>query len=139
MCGSGTMVGPYHVITAGHDIKPPETAFVEHKITSSRPVSVRFSLARNMNLSPFPVEVRNYMVHPRWFSEESPHYDYATLKLEEPVGDISGHASLQSFDDQDLLSSVVNITGYPVDRARTPPLMFTMGGSIEKTTPHRLY
>lgn len=133
------MVSPYHAITAGHNLRLPLTSMLKYGITSNRPVSVKFSLAKNGEEEPFPTEVEDFIVHEKWFSDESPDFDYAAIRLNTPLGKLHGHGSLRALTDEDLLRETVTITGYPVIRTLRHPKMFTMSGSISHTSSHRLF
>lgn len=138
--GSATMVSPYYAITAGHNFYLPENIAISNKVLNRRADQVSFSLAFHEGQTPFPTSVSNFMVHDKWVNDEAANYDYALLRLEHPVGEQSGYASLKSLESEVLRNIDINVTGYPGDRfVGGQAQMYTMHGRVKHLTERKLF
>lgn len=136
---SATLISRSYAITAGHSLYIPEAMAVAYKV-SRDPKEIKFSLGVSEGKTEYPVSVISFMIHPKWISDESPHYDYALLRLETHIGDEAGHASLMAFETASLLNTEVNVTGYPADKLVNGfPQMYTMPGPVKHVGDKKFY
>jgi len=151
--GTGWLIGPRLLLTAGHVILDivnrgePENLSVEFAIAPGRTGkgsdedAVPYGLFGAARLS----------AHPRWLSECDQDYDIGCIHLDRPVPGRVGHWGFAAFDDTALVGAEVNIAGYPVlgppeDGSGNPfPIphkgmkAFWHRNRIRRVTPHRLY
>ena len=124
--GSGTLIGPNIVITAGHNLYDyDEKVYAELE-------AMQFLPAVNGQLIPFGVvEVEKYFVSPHYVEERKE--DYGILILKKPIGKMTRYFGLTCLDPSDLPSKTIRITGYPGDKVASKPKtyeMWEMEGSV---------
>lgn len=138
--GSGTMVSPHYFMTAGHNLRLTDRTAVKLGIKkTSRPINIKFSLCSHENKTKYPSTIIGYAFHDEWGEKESQYYDYALVKLADPVGEKAGHASLKVLEEEAFFEAKVNVTGYPGDKVREYPQMYTMEGPIKAVTEHQIF
>ena len=105
--GTGWLVGPRTVITAGHCIVDQSAGQI---------ANIEVMAGRRGDDMPFgSVAVTNAEteVHPRWASHFDPDYDIGVIKLPEPLGEQTGWFAYAVAGDDDLMSHQMNVGGYP--------------------------
>jgi glutamyl endopeptidase len=130
--GSGTLIHPHHVLTAGHCLYKQKDKMWASAIT--------FIPAQNENNHPFgEISVTRLITVKGWVNgrskEEKREHDFGLLILSEDIGFETGWHGIMTASDEALKELEVNVTGYPGDKHRNQ--MWGMGGSIEKVTPEQ--
>lgn len=128
--GTGVLVGPRHVLTAGHNLLSDD----------GRLKAVRVTVMPGRNGSKKPLgahDAKKWDIHPSWVSKgrSDRRFDYALVTLEDAIGTSSfkalGNTPLGYWGDpkrgagtrRDVLDparlggTVVNVAGYPGDRS----------------------
>jgi V8-like Glu-specific endopeptidase len=106
--GSGSMVGPRHLLTCAHNV-------YDHKDGWAEKISVY--LALNESSAPFgEVEVAKVYTFKNWVEDKDPRFDMALLILKRSIGKYTGWGGLLSADKAELDQETVHITGYPGDK-----------------------
>lgn len=131
--GTGWFAGPRLIVTAGHCI-------LNH--TSGQWAS-RINVVPGSNGTyppPFgTTEVEQVRVHSKWEHDADENYDYGFLLLsDDTLGQSIGWFGFGVLNDQQLESMIVNIAGYPDDKAQGT-MWFNAGRIISAQTSHLLY
>lgn len=128
--GSGVLIGPHHVLTAGHCVYD----FSKREWANS--VSVYFGL--NENSVPFEkTNVVKAYTFKQWKDKGDKDYDLALLLLDSSIGRIIGWSGIGCSMNEEALGMPVTITGYPADKGFTK--MMTMTHNIKTTKHERFY
>ncbi|MBF5059854.1 trypsin-like serine peptidase [Candidatus Neptunochlamydia vexilliferae] len=107
--GSGSLVGPHHVLTCGHNIYDVKTGKWATKITVHP--------GRNGKSAPYgEATVTKAYTFDNYTSGKERTYDIAVLLLDRSVGKYTGWGGLCSAPDDSLRGATFNITGYPGDK-----------------------
>jgi V8-like Glu-specific endopeptidase len=108
--GTGWLVGPRTVVTAGH--------CVHHQGFFGGWASViEVSAGRNGPDFPFKtVKATRFSSVDLWVESANPDFDIGCIHLEEPLGDQVGWFAIGSLTPAELENHMVNISGYPGDR-----------------------
>jgi TPR repeat protein/V8-like Glu-specific endopeptidase len=121
--GSGILVGPQHILTAGHNIYD-----YEDKTGWAQRIIAR--LALNDKLAPYGESRANRIyTFKGWTHQGNKAYDMALLVLDKPIGYNIGWCGLLSSTSQDLQTHKVHITGYPGDKGFKQ--MWSMSGYLK--------
>lgn len=109
--GTGWLVGPRTVMTAGHCVHSTE-------FFGGWASEIEVSPGRNGQVElPFGTLVsRRFSSVDRWVGDEDPDYDVGCIHLSEPIGDRIGWFGLACIPSDGLEQYLVNISGYPADR-----------------------
>jgi glutamyl endopeptidase len=111
--GTGWFIGPYALATAAHAVFPRE--FGGH-IGWASSIEVIPGLNGDSNPPPFGVFRSTSFFCPNgWQDSGDTRVDYGAILLEQSVGSEVGTLGYATYSDQDILQSVANLTGYPVD------------------------
>jgi len=109
--GTGTLIGPNIVITAGHNL------YSLDEETYADINSMRFLPGAHQRGLPFgKIKVQHYCVSPEYV--RSGQEDYGILILSEPIGEKVGYFGLSCLSPFELGKTEINITGYPGDKVR---------------------
>ena len=133
--GTGWLVGPRTVITAGHCIvdqsagqianievmagrRGDDMPFGSVAVTNAETeVHPRWASHFDPDTPEWHVGVAvtnaETEVHPRWASHFDPDYDIGVIKLPEPLGEQTGWFAYAVAGDDDLMSHQMNVGGYP--------------------------
>ena len=106
MRGSGWLVGPYTVITAGHCVWDRE-----HGNDYSQ--SMQVYPARNGNISPRVANAVDFITVSGWSNHGDTVCDYGAVFLDEPLGDEFGFFAYAEEPDEDLRNMLIHVVGYP--------------------------
>lgn len=137
--GSGTLVGPYHVLTAGHNLYTHDyyNADRDTRIRKKWAKSISFVPGQGDNEKPFGVSSIAAMLSVKgWIDDRDVNYDFGMLILNRYVGLQTGWFGLLSTSDSKLASYKINVTGYPGEYpgGSGKSLMWTMEGPVRGTT-----
>jgi glutamyl endopeptidase len=111
--GTGWFIGPYTLVTAAHAVFPRE--FGGH-VGWAISIDVIPGLNGDSNPPPFGVSRSTSFFCPNgWQDSGDTRLDYGAILLEQSVGSEVGTLGYATYSDQDILQSVANLTGYPVD------------------------
>lgn len=108
--GTGWLVGPKTVVTAGHCV---------HHMGFFGGWATRIEVSAGRNGDEFPfatVDATRVSSVDRWINQADPDFDLGCIHLDEPLGDQVGWFSIGALPAADLESHLVNISGYPGDR-----------------------
>ncbi|WP_051908702.1 trypsin-like serine peptidase [Candidatus Odyssella acanthamoebae] len=133
--GSGTLISPYHVLTAGHCLYNSDYGGWAESIT--------FTPGQNGERSPFgSVRVTHLITVKGWVEEEKGEWDFGMLILDKDIGNQTGWCGILSGSDKYLHNlSSINVTGYPgsvqtkgYEERINGTQMWTMEGVVKKVT-----
>jgi V8-like Glu-specific endopeptidase len=134
--GTGTMIGPDCFITAAHCL------YMEKRYASE--ITFRIGIHHQVPLIEATSDI--FYVHPRYLEDENHGYDIGMVKIDKPLGQLFGYASLTTYSIHDLYGMSVNVTGYPGSRKFTELLLrkpsydlYTMEGSIVSVNDHKFF
>lgn len=128
--GTGTLVGPRHVLTAGHCVfSAADGGFASEII---------FNAAQNDLHLPFDsARAERILAHPRYEDSENPNFDMGMLILDRDLGKKTGFFGLRAVEDSEELHLLrVNVTGYPGDKDDGQQ-MFTHADVVKSVTAER--
>ena len=128
---TGILVGPHHVLTAGHNVYNNKFGDKEEEKWAN---SISISLGLNEDFAPFKERkvVKAYTFR-KWVKDKEKGYDMALLLLDQSIGNDIGYAGLLCLDDKDILNETVTITGYPDTK------MMTMSHKVKDITSEEIY
>ena len=110
--GTGWLVGPKTVITAGHCV------YSSH-FFGGWASSIEVSAGRNGSDFPFGTVVsQEFSSVDRWVSSEDPDFDIGCIHLQDPIGERLGWFAVGAIVPDELEGYMVNVSGYPGDRGR---------------------
>lgn len=108
--GTGWMIGPKTVLTAGHCVY--STQFFGGWATE-----IEISAGRNGDVFPFDtVKSRRFSSVNLWVEQEDPDFDIGCIHLDDPLGERVGWFSVAALGATELEDFLVNVAGYPGDR-----------------------
>lgn len=128
--GSGIMVGPHHLLTAGHNV-------YDHK-TKNWVNNISVHPGLNDLIAPLgEIKATRVYTFKDWVEKQDPDYDIALIVLAQSVGYETGWSGLLSLNDPNLSKEKVHITGYPGDKGFKQ--MWTMSHTIKTFSSERFY
>jgi glutamyl endopeptidase len=110
--GTGWLVGPKTVITAGHCV------YSSH-FFGGWASSIDVSAGRNGSEYPYGTVVsQRFSSVDLWVNSENPDFDIGCIHLDDPIGDKVGWFAVGAIAPGELEGYKVNVSGYPGDRGR---------------------
>jgi V8-like Glu-specific endopeptidase len=133
--GSGTMVGPNHVLTAAHNL------YSNGQWASK----VLFAPGRHEDRFPFGQNKGCILLCPKEWTEkrkDKEYYDIGMVILDHPIGIYTGWSGLLSLPNGLLKKWLVQITGYPGDKGQgnyVSTQMWTMKDPLIRVESQQLF
>jgi len=125
--GSGTMIHPHHVLTAGHCVHDDELGWAR---------SLTFSAAQEGDSTPFgKANVVEIYTVKEWVKKKNPEWDLALLVLDRDLGFQTGWQGLLSASDKLLSTLSMTVSGYPGDKGTK--YLYTMSGRLKAYNDER--
>lgn len=112
--GSGILVGPNHVLTAGHNLYNPNAPVGKRWATE-----IFFSPGRDQDHYPYgDFKGCILLVHEQWEKNDKKKddYDFGMVILDSSIGNITGWSGLLSLPDSLIKEWGVSVTGYPGEK-----------------------
>ena len=110
--GTGWLVGPRTVLTAGHCVF--STYFFDGWAKT-----VELSAGRDGSEFPYDtVSSERFSSVDRWVKKEEPDFDIGCIHLDEPLGEKVGWFQVAALPPEELGGFLVNVSGYPADLGR---------------------
>lgn len=123
--GSGSMVGPHHVLTCAHNV------YNTSKNQWAR--SIQVYPAKEGNCAPFGrAEVTKVYLYEDWTRRKDRNFDIALLILNQSIGKLTGWGGICCTREDYLNACPVHITGYPGDKGFD--YMWTMEHKIQNVS-----
>ena len=108
--GTGWFVGPKTVITAGHCVH-------SNRFFGGWASSIVVIPGRNGDEQPFgEVTSEQFSSVDKWVATEDPDFDIGCIHLPTDMGATVGWFQVGAKSPEDLIASLVNVSGYPADR-----------------------
>ena len=123
--GSGVMIGPRHVLTAGHNVYDNDKEMWASHVNVSPGANEGKSLFGTTSV------VKAFVPNAYFDGEDKS--DLAVLVLEEDLGKYTGWASVNALGDGELEDTKFFVSGYPGDKATGQ--LWEMKGEIKFITP----
>jgi V8-like Glu-specific endopeptidase len=140
--GSGALIDPYHILTAGHVVYDKASG------GWADPKSIDVSLGQNITDRYYgtakATQIRSFK---KWTSQGDSGYDMAVITLDRNIGNFTGWFNYRAESNAALNRAIVNLAGYPDDKAENFPSkvagvlsapMYTASGRVRTVTANRL-
>lgn len=128
--GSGILVGPHHILTAGHNVYNCKTKEWAKRIVAR--------LALNEKAAPFgEIPAIKIYTFEEWTEKENKNFDIALITFGYSIGLDVGWASMLADKDEVLEKEEVHVTGYPGDKGFNQ--LWTMSYQIKKFESERIF
>lgn len=129
--GTGFMVGPRLVLTAGHCVYDPSMFGWAREITV---LPGRAGTSR-----PFKEHTSSRLATVRqWRDEQQPDFDYGVIELAEDVGEQTGWFALRCMPSMELTGQPISVAGYPID-LEAGQVMYYAQGPVSYCDDHRVH
>jgi glutamyl endopeptidase len=110
--GTGWFIGPYTLITAAHAVYPREVGVYTGWASDIEVIPA----SNGGNPAPYGSYHSNRFFCPTgWQTDGDVGLDYAAILLTQGLGNQVGTLGYATYSDEDLLQSLANLAGYPVD------------------------
>ena len=130
--GTGWLVGPKTVLTAGHCV-------YDAVQMGGWARKIRLSPGRNGDEKPFDsVESEKFTSIDTWLSTQNPDFDVGCIHLDTAIGLTTGWFSIGALPDADLQDALVNISGYPADKSDGAEQWFD-ANRVLRVGPRRIF
>lgn len=130
--GTGFLVGPSTLLTAGHCVYEPRSGGWAER------VEIRAGLSGSRE--PFgSITSKSLSTSLGWVDLQDHRYDYAFVELDEPLGERTGWFSLGVLPAAEIYGSDVNVCGYPSDVNRDTWHQWHCGGRTGLVDGQKLY
>jgi V8-like Glu-specific endopeptidase len=107
--GTGFMIGPRTLLTAGHVLVSPDNPHL--------PTRVQVIPGLNGERTPYRSHsAERFSVHPKWSKEFSPACDVALIHLGQNLGDELGWFRVDAKAPTEMIGHWVHVTGYPAEK-----------------------
>lgn len=124
--GSGSMVGPHHVLTCAHNVYD-----IAKKCWA---LKIDIYPGRNKKSAPFgKLSVTRAYIFENWTNKEDKQFDIALLVLDQSIGFLTGWGGICSSNNKSFVNEKFHITGYPSDRGLDE--MWSMNHVIKQIHP----
>jgi V8-like Glu-specific endopeptidase len=140
--GTGALIDPYHILTAGHLVyDKPSGGWAQ---TKSIDVSLGQKGTDRYYGTAKATQIRSFKA---WTDQGNPNYDMALITLDRNIGNFTGWFGYGAVSNAALSQKIVNVAGYPDDKAPnllgegtgvTNAQMYTSSGRIRTVTANRL-
>jgi len=129
--GSGALVGPYHLLTAGHA--------VYQRAHGGWVKSIFVWLGQNGKNCPYG-EARGVYAHSQggWTVEQKKEHDWAVVTLDRRTGNTTGWFNYSYATDSYYTRRAVRSAGFPTDRDQGKN-MYRISGQIDHVSPFQLF
>lgn len=108
--GTGWIAGPKLIMTAGH-------CLFEKNCMKGWATAIKVYPGRsNSSDEDVYFSSTDFKAPHQWVSKYDENFDYGAIILDEDIGSIYGHFSSSTYADADLMSHMVNISGYPATK-----------------------
>lgn len=132
--GTGWLVGPKTIITAGHCVHDRRMGGWAERI--------RIIPGRDNHLEPFPQAVTTatrFSSVKRWVNFADAGYDFGAIHLDEPIGNIVGWFGFASLARDTLRQHTVNVAGYAGDFKFEGRKLAFHSGQVLQVDDRRIY
>lgn len=129
--GTGAVIGPRTILTAGH--------CVHHNTFGGWATKITVIPGRDRANFPFGTQVaRRFASLDIWTATMNPDYDVGCIHLDAPLDPAIGSFALGSLPDDRLQNAFLNISGYPADRGMGEEQYFHADRAAA-VTPQRVF
>ncbi|OJX14198.1 MAG: hypothetical protein BGO77_00460 [Caedibacter sp. 37-49] len=133
--GSGVLIGPHHVLTAGHNI-------YSHKPGEGWASNVIFVPAQNEELKPFGQAQGTILLSlNKWVLNKDKSYDMGMIILDQSIGYRTGWSGIISISNNIIQNQKIHVTGYPGDKGQSHfkgTQMWTMDHTVKSHTDEEI-
>lgn len=140
--GSGVLIGPHHILTAGHNVYSNKKFHNKRQIKEEErwATNISVNLGLHMDETPFGTQETVKIYTFKQWTERKPGHDMALLILNESVGYETGWAGLACLPDSILQEKKAIIAGYPGDGKNEEKfkVMRKMSGNINEYEQEKL-
>ena len=127
-CSSGVLIGPHHVLTAGHNV-------YRHKHNCGWAIKIMFTPARNEDEQPFGKAQGTILLSFKgWVNHQKAEDDIGLVILDDGICYKTDWAGLFSAPDSLLKDQTIHVTGYPGDKCQKATQMWTLSHKPKRLT-----